>query len=200
MVLSLVTAPTAEEPLTLTAAKLHLRVSTDDEDSLITSLIVAARETFETRTGRKVSSQTWDLKLDAFPCNEIELPFPPVTSVTSVTYTDANGISQTWSSTLYTTSLPAGPQAGLACLYPIYGEIFPATRWVKNAVTVRFVCGYGTTNNPLPDAVLAGMKLLIGHWFENREAVIVGSTVEELPMAVDALWWPYWMKGQAAAA
>lgn len=36
-------------------------------------------------------------------------------------------------------------------------------------------------------AFTSAMKLLCGHWYENREAVNVGSSVTEMPMAVKAL-------------
>ena len=43
----------------------------------------------------------------------------------------------------------------------------------------------------LDDDLTTGMLLLIGHWYENREAVVIGSTATELPMAVEALISPY---------
>lgn len=43
----------------------------------------------------------------------------------------------------------------------------------------------------LDDDLTTAMLLLIGHWFENREAVVIGSTPAELPMAVEALIAPY---------
>lgn len=192
MALSLVTAP-AVEPLTLDEAKRHLRVDVDDENELINTLLVAAREWIESYTHRKLITQTWDDKRDAFPCSDevIELPFPPVSSVTSITYVDTSGTSQTWTSSLYTTDLPSGPQARRARIYPAYGEFYPSTRGQMNAVTVRFVCGYGSSGASVPSALIAAMKLLIGHWYVHRETVAVGTIAQQVPMGVAALAWPY---------
>jgi uncharacterized phiE125 gp8 family phage protein len=187
MALSLVTAAAAE-PLTLTEAKLHLRVDHSTDDDLITALIKASREYCENFTRRAIPSQTFDLKLDGFP-DLIELPMPPVTAITSITYVDANGDTQTLSSSLYRTDLPSGPKAQRARIEPAYGQVWPSTRAVVNAVTVRFVAGYST----YPGSILAAMKLLIGHWYEQREAVSVsiGANVQTVPIAVDSLLWPY---------
>ncbi|MBY6102304.1 head-tail connector protein [Marinobacter nauticus] len=43
----------------------------------------------------------------------------------------------------------------------------------------------------LDDDITAAMLLLIGHWYVNRESVVVGSITAEVPMAVDALICPY---------
>ena len=126
MSLFLVTAPT-KEPVSLADAKTHLRVDVDDENDLIASLIVAAREYVETFTHRALVTQTWDLKLDQFPCRgeAIWLPKPPASSVTSITYTATDGTSTTWSSALYTTDLPTGPTARMGRITPAYGEYLP---------------------------------------------------------------------------
>lgn len=99
MALFLVMAPSIE-PVSLAEAKAHLRVEVNDENSLIQTLITAARQYVETATRRALLQQTWDDKLDAFPCGAIVLPLSPVTSVTSITYLDTAGVSQTWSSSL----------------------------------------------------------------------------------------------------
>lgn len=191
MALSLYTAPT-DEPLSLADAKTHLKVEDGTDDALIRELIRAACEHCETFTGRKCISQTFDLKLSGFPCGAIELPFPPVSSVTSVTYVDTNGDSQTWSSALYQTDLPAGPQATVARIQPAYQQVYPQTRDQWNAVTVRFVVGYGGPQD-VPGSIQAAMKLLIGHWYANREAVAVsaGTVPSEIAIGVDRLLWPY---------
>lgn len=146
MALSLVTPP-AVEPVTLAEAKAHLRVGLTDDDATITGLIVSAREYVETFTHRALIAQTWDDKRGGFPCagEAIWLPKPPLLIATPpvITYVDTNGVTQTWSSTLYTVDAPAGPKARAACILPNYGQSYPATRDVVNAVTIRFVAGYG---------------------------------------------------------
>lgn len=196
MSLFLVTAPKVE-PLTLAEAKSHLRVddSIHDEDGLIEGLIVAAREYAETFTHRALITQTWDLKLDEFPCwqtsEPIVLPLPPVQSVTSVSYIDTTGTTQTWATTYYDTDFPTGPHACAARIQPAYQQIYPVTRAVPNAVTVRFVAGYGAAST-VPAPIKAAMKLLIGNWWLNREAgQIVRGSSDVLPFGVDTLLWPF---------
>ncbi|AOM42623.1 head-tail connector protein [Xenorhabdus hominickii] len=43
----------------------------------------------------------------------------------------------------------------------------------------------------LDEAVIQALLLLIGHWYENRTAVVVGQSVATLPFAVKALLQPY---------
>jgi len=113
-------------------------------DSQLTAWNISAREYGETFTHRGFITQTWDDKRPGFPCDGvIWLPKAPLISVTSVTYLDTAGISQTWSNTLYTVDAPSGPKARMGCLVPNYGEVFPSTREIVNAVTIRFVAGYG---------------------------------------------------------
>ncbi|PHM73029.1 head-tail connector protein [Xenorhabdus sp. KJ12.1] len=43
----------------------------------------------------------------------------------------------------------------------------------------------------LNEAVIQALLLLIGHWYENRTAVVVGQSAATLPFAVKALLQPY---------
>lgn len=43
----------------------------------------------------------------------------------------------------------------------------------------------------LDDLISAGILLVLGHLFENREAVVIGATAVEIPMGAQYLWMPY---------
>ncbi|MCW2485942.1 phage gp6-like head-tail connector protein [Candidatus Symbiopectobacterium sp. NZEC127] len=47
----------------------------------------------------------------------------------------------------------------------------------------------------LTEDVQVAMLLLIGHWYENREAVVIGLSVQPLPFAVESLLQPYRIYG-----
>lgn len=194
MALHLVTAPVVE-PVTLAEIKAQCRVDHDDENELLNSLIVAARETVETLTGRALMTQTWDWKFHEFPEHDegLTIPLGQVTSITSITYLDTAGASQTWSSSDYRTDIPTGPKAALARIEPGYGISYPSTYDVMNAIAVRFVAGYGSTPETVPSSLCHAIKLLVAHWYQNREAIVVsiGGTATELPLGVSALIWPY---------
>lgn len=180
MGLKLVTGP-AVEPVTLAEAKAHLRVTGTDEDALVSALIVAARSFAEECTGRAFVTQTWDYVLDAFPCAAFELPKAPLQSVTSVSYVDTDGATQTLDSGLYKVDAITDPGR----IAPAYGETWPSTRAEENAVTIRFVAGYGLAA-AVPQPIKQALLLMTGQQFEHREATAEGSW-SRLPLGVDAL-------------
>lgn len=182
--LKLITAPT-EEPVTLAEAKLQCRVDGTDEDALLTALIKAARELAENQTGRALCTQTWELALDAFPAAEIELPLPPVQSITSIKYLDASAVEQTLSADVYALDSYGSLRHWVL---PAYGAAWPAALAAANAVKIRFVAGHGAA--AVPQGIKQWMLLQIGHWYAVRESVNVGSSVNELPF-VGALLDPY---------
>lgn len=196
MATTLVTPPTAD-PVTLVEAKAHCRISIDDDDGLIAGYILAARHHLETETRRAFATQTWDLTIDdEWPIarvngcyrNRIVLPRPPVQSVTSISYIDGAGATQTLAADQYKL---AKADTGEWLIEPAYGVSWPTVRSEMAAVTVRFVAGYGTNPGDIPEPLRQAMLLLIGHWYENREAISIGNIVNELPLAVAALVFPF---------
>jgi uncharacterized phiE125 gp8 family phage protein len=197
--LNLVTAPTSD-PISLAEAKAHCRVTTLDEDGLIAGYILAAREMAETYTRRAFTTQTWDFTIDCdWPQavdrevyrtqDRIVLPKPPVQSVTSVSYTDLDGNEQTLATNQYRV-LRLNQERSEAFIDPAYGVVWPSVRRQAETIRVRFVCGY-SAENPLPESIRHAMLLIIAHFYEHREAVNVGNIVNELPMGVEALLFPY---------
>ena len=194
MSLVLVVAPTAEPVSTDEARKQVRGVPTDtDITSELTSWIQAAREIGETYTRRRFIDQTLDWKFDGFPRDGLilRLPVANVTAISSISYVDTNGDTQTWSSANYRTDLPTGPKCERGRIQPAYGVSWPTTRDIINAVTIRLIAGYGATAATVPEAIKVGMKALIGHWDRTREAVNVGNIVSEVPMGVTYTWKPF---------
>jgi len=75
-------------------------------------------------------------------------------------------------------------------IYLKYGQSWPSTTLrPHNGVCVTFVCGYGDAGSSVPENIRQAMRLLIGHLYENREAVVTGITAGELPLGVDRLLW-----------
>ena len=185
MALSLVTAP-ADEPLSREEAKEHLRVSVTDEDALIDGLIIAARERAEQETHRALITQTWDATGRCFP-GIFRLPKPPLQSVTYLKYFDTANAEQTLdATTFYKVSAPAGPQAEPGRISLRYGQVWPSVYAEEDVVTVRFVAGYGDAED-VPQLIKQAMLLMLGHWYANREQVVVGTITAELPMGAKAM-------------
>ncbi len=72
-----------------------------------------------------------------------------------------------------------------------FGQSWPGAR-SGEPVVVRYVAGYGVAGD-VPALLKRAMLLLIGHWYENREAVVVasGTVATALPLAVDSILWQF---------
>lgn len=173
--------PPVEEPITLAEAKAACRVDHADEDDFIEMLISAAREQCEHILQRAIMPQVREETLDTFPA-DIELRFPNIISVNSVSYVDATTEEATTiDSSNYVVDKAREHEAWLL---PADGYDWPATADVANAVTVRYTCGYENAA-----AVPRGIKLWIGiavsTLHKNRESLVTGTIVSKLP---DQFW------------
>lgn len=168
--------------ITLADAKLHCRVDSDitADDGLITALIAQATDYVERSTNQPLLTQTWTAFADSFS-DEMSLK-ANLQSVTSVKYIDDAGILQTLAADVY----EVDAQSLVGGIYKAYGEWWPSVRCQKHAVQIEFVCGFADPTE-VPDSIVTLIKLLVGHWYANREAVIVGTSVSELPVAVEHL-------------
>lgn len=189
MTLVLITAPTVE-PVTLAEAKLHSRIDVTDDDALVTAQIVAARMYCEQWTRLALVTQTWEAVLNDWPLGrEYVLPLAPLASVVSVKYTNDAGVEATMAATDYlvdTARKPGRMVLRTAASWP------SVTLQEASGIKIRFTAGYGATAAAVPQPLRQGMLLLIGTWYENREAMafVVGMPTE-IPHTVQALWRPY---------
>lgn len=192
-------APTVE-PVSLAELRQHLRIDDHDEDLLIESLGIAARQHCEMFTRRQFCTATWQLTLDGFPNvfrekgapyvwegrhgKEIWLPSPPLQSVSSITYVDTAGDTQTWAASNYDVDTDSEP--GRVTL--AFGKSWPTAQAQPESVTITYVAGYGAASD-VPSNIKAAIKLWVGNLFENREPVLTGSIAASLPMSVESLLW-----------
>jgi uncharacterized phiE125 gp8 family phage protein len=189
--LLLQTAP-VNQIVTLSEVKTHLRVDGNDEDSLISNLIDAATSYLDGPDGvlgRAMITQTWDWSIDYFPAMDSDLllfPLGDVQNVTSITYTDTDGVSQTWDSANYNIDKGSTP----ARLFLSHNVSWPTTQDVENAITIRFVAGFGDNASDVPAAIRQAAMLLIGTMYCNRETAR-GMRVYEVPFAAKHLIAPF---------
>lgn len=183
MGVSLVTPPSGY-PVTLAEAKENSRVTSDTEDGLIEGLIAAATGYVERFTDLAIGTRTWMLALDAFS-DSIELPRGPVQSVGSVKYYAPDGVLMTLSTDVYTVDLTSYRQ----WIVRNSAESWPAILDGINAVQVTYDAGLVEGDLGYAE-VQQAIKLLVSHWYHNREAVSAGNAATELPMGVQALLLP----------
>lgn len=164
-------------------AKLHCRVDVTDteSDGLIEAYIAAATAWIDGPggwLGRAIGVQVLEWQSCAWPCDRFKLPFPPMIEVISISYVDTDGALQT-----------------LAVPDPWTFDDAPATRGRDGDVRIRYRAGYGTADdadppvwtNVVPAQIKVAILMLVGHWYENREAVVVGSSLSSVPLGVEAL-------------
>lgn len=184
--------PPSVEPVTLAEAKAHLRVDASDDDAYILGLITTAREWCEEYLDRTLVSTQWVMRLDKFPDDgtmDVELPRPPVVSsgtatAVSVTYTAENGGTQSWSSASYRVDRASTP----GVVRTLYGQTWPPHLQDDNAVTVTWWGGYGPSGSSVPAAIRHAILMLVGHWYENRQATVAtGAVPQDVPFGVRSL-------------
>lgn len=169
------TIPPAILPVTLDQIKGQLNLALDDKsrDGRLLLLAKAATNLAERATGRAFLTQTWRLSLDwRFPSCErwIVLPRPPVQSITQIDYTDSDGQPQTLDPAKYHLAADKVP----AIVEPAFGEVWPTTQEIAEAVRITYQAGYGgsgATNAEslaaVPEDAKLAILLAVQTWFDS---------------------------------
>jgi len=154
-----ITTPAASEPVSQQDAKRRLRIDFDDDNADIDLMIESARDHAEKYCNVRFAYQTVEMKCDGF-CDLERLPEAPVSSVTSITYADTDGATQTLATSVYELR-----NDGLeAAIVRKYGQQWPAIQ-SGSRITVTAVVGYADA----PPAVKHAILLFIADAYEVRE-------------------------------
>ena len=94
------------------------------------------------------------------------MPKPPLQSVTSIKHFDNDGVEQTIPSTDYIVDT-ASIQGRIT---PTNDKFWPITETRINAVTVRFVAGFGSLTTDIPQSISVAILQLVSDMYEHREA------------------------------
>lgn len=162
------TSAPAVTPVSLTDAKTHLRISNTKSDTTLTSLVAVAAELMDGREGilrRALITQSWRMTLDAFPAERgFRLPLPPLQTVDSIQYYDADNVLQTLATSEY-----------VVIIDELFGRVelattasWPSTYDRDDAVLVTFTAGYGATAAAVPEPLRHAMLLYVAELYSAR--------------------------------
>lgn len=190
----------ASEPLSLSDAKAFCRVDISDDDTLVTSLIKSARRRVEKDTGLAILTQTFVAVLDRWPdqqpgglsgpwwdgvregpislvsgfTNVIEIPKRPFQAVTGIQLRDAYGGFTTVDPSVYFVEVSDMRGKIIRKL----GQIWPVIVMAPSSgIEITFTAGFDAApNTGVPDDLLHAIRILVKHWYDNREMVMDGKT------------------------
>jgi len=150
------------EPVTVPEMRDYLNIDFSNWDSLLTTLISGARSKMERYTGCTFATKTLVSTFQQVSSN-IDIPYGPIQSVTSVKSIDESGVK---------TTLVNGVD------YVITGNSFKNIRfnYINTPVEIEYVAGY----DPLPVDLKVAIMKQVGMDFEFRENVMDSSYTTEL--------------------
>ncbi len=170
MTVSVITPP-ATALVSLTEAKAMLLVDHTADDALITAMIAAATVEAQGVAARSFVTQTLLLSLDGWPADgAVRLPFPPLATVTSVKYFDADNVEQTVAAADYIVIADTTP--GL--IVPAASKSWPTDLRSWSPIRIRYTAGYGAAADVAASAqgeIVQLVKALLVVDYENREAL-----------------------------
>lgn len=185
---SIVVTPPSGHPLGLGEAKFQLRLDFDDtdQDAHVQRLIASAHRHVENALGYPILRQTRETHYRGFPCGTLKLDGGASPEVTSITYFDDAGGEQTLATTDYILDAVAKRPE----IWRPANVSWPSVPRRPGAVKVTWEAGWEEADD-VPEDMLHAMRLLIAHWDQNREGVIVGTISSEVQAGVEALLRPF---------
>lgn len=170
----------ADEPVNLSEAKAQCRMSEDDsEDTFIASLIAPARAYVERMSRFQLVAATREESFSRWG-DYLEIYRRPIASVDEIVYTDGAGEEAEYADFL-------APLGNFPLrIYPGVDDEFPDIA-DGGSITVTYTTG--AVDGASEEYLIAkrAILLLIGHWFENREAAVLGVASNEVDFALRSM-------------
>ena len=175
------TAPSIE-PITNDEVKLYARIDGSSEDNLIDSFIEAVRGATEKFLGRALINQSITVSMDEWPASPIELPRPPLVSITEVRTVGEDLSESVYSSDNYYAR--TNPEPGELIIKFEKTDPCNTDRYF-GGYEIELVAGYGATADDVPQAIKLGMIMWVADVYENRVPI------SEPPGIVKTIMAPY---------
>jgi uncharacterized phiE125 gp8 family phage protein len=159
-----VVTPPASEPVTIAEAKAQLSIgaSDDSHDTELASMIAAAREEWERDTSIALITRTLEHRLPKF-LSTIVLSVRPAIAISSVTYADTTGTTQTVASSNYYLD---GDEVRFLDTF-----VKPDVQERSEAVKITYTAGYGSDSRACPELDRMAIKLSLANRFEDRDMI-----------------------------
>lgn len=176
----------------------YLRVTTSDDDSMITSFIKASMAFVRNYTRMSLITETLQLTMDGFTegedrllelgagihtgsrnyytgsCNAAELPFSPIQSITSVKTYARDNTETTFSSAGYSYGETSGK------LYLNDGYQWPSDLRDTDSVVITYVSGFGDDDSAIPADIAQAIKMHVAQMYECREACGMSTACKDM--------------------
>ncbi len=160
--------------------------SGQDEDFLLGAL-QTAEDYVERYLECTIGLAEWRLTLDSFPRVDgrvipLLIPLWPIRSVTELQYVAADGTPTVLP--IEQIVQPIGNDRYHLRLKKGYS--WPATDCSPNAIAIEFTAGW-PTQAKVPATLTQAIRMLVSHWYENREAVLTATISKEIELGVNAM-------------
>jgi uncharacterized phiE125 gp8 family phage protein len=151
--------PPAGLAITLADVKAYLNISSSTKDAMITSILKGAIEQAQEYAWCQFVNATWEKQFVGWPMfgnNELILGRGYVSSITSITYNDEAGTTQTWNAANYALDNYSTPNA-----VKLIGDEWPTLNSKNPWIRVRFVAGFGADDTAVPDDIKDALRLMV---------------------------------------
>lgn len=178
----------AVDLIELDDAKDHLRLLEDDFDVEVQRAISAASAYLDVDSDGfgglsfPLVNQQWSSRARGFIPSVLRLPFSRITAIDEIRFISPEGAAETVAPDHYI-KVKSGRDT---LIHLLSGKVWPSVADRPDAVDVRFTAGFEDVDS-VPGDIKSAARLLIGHFFHNREAAAAGDVPQEIALGVERL-------------